>query len=348
MTSDVQPLPSANTTAISWLPAKSYKHFVGGALGGMCGAIVTSPFDVVKTRLQSDLFRAKHANYGVAGVAEGASGSAVLLPRRPVGLLYNFVETGHILRDIYQHESPMALFKGLGPTLVGVIPARSINFFAYGNGKQIIANKYNDGKENAYIHITAAAIAGILTGTATNPIWVVKTRMQLSASEQLKRQAPTYFQSNGKTPSFAGGSWITIKQIAREEGIRGFYKGLSASYLGVTEGTIQWTLYERLKIWSGNTEGRAGLADWAGMLASAGTAKCVASLITYPHEVVRTRLRQPKVNGIIKYTGLWQTFRLVLAEEGAHSLYGGLSAHLMRVVPNAAVMFAIYEGFLRL
>jgi solute carrier family 25 protein 33/36 len=53
------------------------------------------------------------------------------------------------------------------------------------------------------------------------------------------------------------------------------------------------------------------------------------------------------VNGKLKYTGLVQTLRLVLAEEGARSLYGGLSAHLMRVVPNAAVMFSIYEGVLR-
>ena len=49
----------------------------------------------------------------------------------------------------------------------------------------------------------------------------------------------------------------------------------------------------------------------------------------------------------MKYTGLLQTLRLVIREEGARSLYGGLSAHLMRVVPNAAVMFAIYEGVLR-
>lgn len=135
------------------------------------------------------------------------------------------------------------------------------------------------------MHLTAAAIAGILTGTATNPIWVVKTRLQLSVSEQLKQKVPAYFQSNGKTPNFAGGSWITIKKIAREEGVRGFYKGLSASYLGVTEGTIQWTLYERLKLMTASPEGRGGVGEWAGMLASAGTAKCVASLITYPHEV---------------------------------------------------------------
>ena len=76
-----------------------------------------------------------------------------------------------------------------------------------------------------------------------------------------------------------------VNKIAREEGFRGFYKGLSASYLGVTEGTIQWVLYERLKRLTAGTEGKGGLQEWAGMLGSAGTAKCVASLITYPHEV---------------------------------------------------------------
>ena len=58
-------------------------------------------------------------------------------------------------------------------------------------------------------------------------------------------------------------------------------------------------------------------------------------------------MRQPLVNGKMKYTGLWQTFRVVIAEEGVKSLYGGLSAHLIRVIPNAAVMYAIYEGILR-
>ncbi|KAE9407017.1 mitochondrial carrier protein RIM2 [Gymnopus androsaceus JB14] len=326
---------SSSSSSSRFLPAKSWQHFAAGGLGGMCGAIVTSPFDVVKTRLQSDLFRQKHSTINVVG---GSAGSVVVgAPRAPSNLLYNFVETGHILRDIYREESPRALFKGLGPTLVGVIPARSINFFTYGNGKQIIANTFNDGKENSYVHLCAAAIAGIATGSATNPIWVVKTRLQLEAST---RKSAT----NGQR--FAGSSWIMIKKIMREEGVRGFYKGLSASYLGVTEGTIQWVLYERLKKLSAGTEGRGGMQQWLGMLGSAGTAKCVASLITYPHEVIRTRLRQPSVNGVMKYTGLLQTLRLVIAEEGARSLYGGLSAHLMRVVPNAAVMYSIYEGVL--
>ena len=70
----------------------------------------------------------------------------------------------------------------------------------------------------------------------------------------------------------------------REEGVRGFYKGLSASYLGVTEGTIQWVLYEKLML-SMRTEGQGPMSQWMGMLGSAGTAKFIAALISYPHEV---------------------------------------------------------------
>jgi solute carrier family 25, member 33/36 len=88
-----------------------------------------------------------------------------------------------------------------------------------------------------------------------------------------------------KHRNWYGGSWDMVKKIMREEGVRGFYKGLSASYLGVTEGTIQWVLYERLKGLSKDTSGQGGVSEWLGLLGSAGTAKCVASLITYPHEV---------------------------------------------------------------
>lgn len=62
-------------------------------LGGMCGAILTSPFDVVKTRLQSNLFRHKHAAVG----AMCNSSTVVVGAPRTTGLLYNFVETRGII-----------------------------------------------------------------------------------------------------------------------------------------------------------------------------------------------------------------------------------------------------------
>lgn len=57
----------------------------------MCGAIVTSPFDVVKTRLQSDLFRVKHTSLGLEG-------AGVAVAHHRPNLLWHFVETGHIIR----------------------------------------------------------------------------------------------------------------------------------------------------------------------------------------------------------------------------------------------------------
>ncbi|KAL4400246.1 Pyrimidine nucleotide transporter, mitochondrial [Malassezia pachydermatis] len=351
-------------------------HFAAGGAGGMCGAIITSPLDVVKTRLQSDLYR------GRATLAAERPGFMGVLVRAAL----QFVDTSRLLVDIARREGTSALFKGLGPTLVGVIPARSINFYTYGNGKRIIAEHWHGGAESSMVHLSAAAIAGIITSTATNPIWVVKTRLQLEsqlreAQNQAARQAAvgqvrTSSPTQHATPSAAGRtpdvpqrclSTATLPRarffqaqpppqhpstnalrmtldIFRNEGIRGFYKGLSASYLGVSESTIQWVLYERLKHWQRRDE----QLTWFQTVSSAGTAKMVATIITYPHEVIRTRLRQQPENGIRKYTNLVQTFRLVLREEGAASFYGGLSAHLMRVIPNAVVTFSIYEFVLML
>ena len=61
-------------------------------------------------------------------------------------------------------------------------------------------------------------------------------------------------------------------------------------------------------------------------------------------QVLRTRMRQqPSPGEVAKYTSLRKTIVCVWRDEGAAALYGGLSAHLLRVVPNAAIMFSVYE-----
>jgi solute carrier family 25 protein 33/36 len=87
--------------------------------------------------------------------------------------------------------------------------------------------------------------------------------------------------------------------------------------------------------------------DWAGHLGAAATSKFVAACVAYPHEVIRTRLRQPAENGVRKYTGLAQSLSLIVKEEGFAALYGGMTAHLLRVVPNAAIMFFCYEAIVQ-
>jgi solute carrier family 25 protein 33/36 len=74
--------------------------------------------------------------------------------------------------------------------------------------------------------------------------------------------------------------------------------------------------------------------------------KLAASALTYPHEVLRTRMREQKGDGnaVLKYRGIVQSTRLILAEEGLRGLYGGMGVHLLRTVPNAAILLFVVES----
>lgn len=314
----------------------------------MTAATLTSPLDVLKTRLQSDFYQAQLRTLRAAHPLP-QSHTISSLSR---SAMVHFGETVQILRSIYTHEGWRALFKGLGPNLTGVVPARAINFYVYGNGKRILNDYfgYVPTESPVGVHLTAAAIAGIATGTATNPIWLVKTRLQLDKSNA----------SNipGRGRQYKN-SLDCIRQTVRHEGIKGLYRGLTASYLGVTESALQWVMYEQMKrALELRAERRAadphhipGWADftekWGGKLMAAGSAKLIAAAATYPHEVVRTRLRQAPTVSVgggkveMKYTGLMQCFRLIWKQEGMAGLYGGLTPHLLRVVPSAAIMFGM-------
>ena len=66
-------------------------------------------------------------------------------------------------------------------------------------------------------------------------------------------------------------------------------------------------------------------------------------------EVVRTRLRQRVARDQRKYHSFVQTLVTVWREEGLRrGLYGGMSAHLIRVVPNTAIVFLTYEAVVNL
>lgn len=310
-------------------------HFVAGGIGGMAGAMFTCPLDVVKTRLQSDIYKSQYQ-------------SSAKAYHSPVGKAFAHVkDTVGIISNVYRLEGVRALFKGLGPNLVGVIPARSINFFTYGLGKELISKHFNDGKESVGVQLAAAACAGIVTSTATNPIWLVKTRLQLDRA------------SSGGSRKYKN-SWDTVTKVIKQEGFFGLYRGLTASYLGVAESTIQWVLYEQMKSFIRNREQHRRdmgiphttsdkLMDWFATSGAAGLAKFMASLITYPHEVVRTRLRQaPMENGKPKYHGLVNCVKTVIKEEGFLSMYSGLTPHLLRTVPNSIIMFGTWELIIRL
>ncbi len=61
----------------------------------------------------------------------------------------------------------------------------------------------------------------------TNPIWLIKTRMQLQSKAAVAAGVPVY-----------KGLWDALLQIGRAEGVRGYYKGLGPSLVLV--GRASW------------------------------------------------------------------------------------------------------------
>lgn len=285
---------------------------LSGGVAGTVAACITNPLEVVKTQLQS------------SAVATGDLAAGRGHP-------------ANIARRIIDEDGLSGFFRGLPPTLVGIIPARSSYFYCYSRVKRALGPYLPEGSPpNALV---AGFVAGVCANTLTNPIWMVRTRMQLHVDASAGQRA------------YAGYVDV-ISSIFREEGIGGFYKGIFASYWGCAEGSIQFLMYEQLKrrllLRTNRLREARGLKPTkeltrAEYFLSAALSKMTASIATYPHEVARTRLREQARSGVFKYNGMWQTLGVVAREEGRQGLYSGLGMHLMKVVPNSALMFLTYE-----
>ena len=274
-------------------------------MAGTISSIITNPLEVIKTQLQSSV----QSSNGLLSVG----------------------------RRIMSQDGLSGFFRGLPPTLVGIIPSRSIYFYSYQQSKKCLGPVLPEGSPgNALI---SGLLAGLAGNTLTNPIWMVRTRMQLLVDSDVGQKLYT-------------GYGDAIRSIFREEGIGGFYKGIVASYWGCAEGAAQFILYEQMKtrLLKRENERRAGLGlgpteelSKVTYFCSAALAKGAAAIATYPHEVARTRLREQARGGVFKYTGMWQSIGLIAKEEGRRGLYSGMGVHLLKVVPNSAIMFLTYE-----
>jgi solute carrier family 25 folate transporter 32 len=84
-------------------------------------------------------------------------------------------------------------------------------------------------------HMGAAIVAGVSALFITNPIWVMKTRMCLQGTPSSSFQCSNMF--NG------------FYKLYKNEGVRGFYRGMLPGLFGVSHGAFQFASYEEFKRW---------------------------------------------------------------------------------------------------
>lgn len=345
----------------------TFIHLFAGGIAGTAGAVVTCPLEVVKTRLQSSSAsfisvpprivtdhaavgklssgpNEHHLRSNCAAASEHHHHSrqrvcaSTLLSRRRPSILaipqcglstsVQSVSIWQCLKHIVQTEGGRALFKGLGPNIVGVAPSRAIYFCAYSKAKNALNTVGIIPANSPLVHIMSASCAGFVSATLTNPIWFVKTRLQLDYNANAKQSVAE-----------------CVRRIYATQGLIGFYKGITASYVGISETVIHFVIYEALKkklneMRDAHPGDDKTSRDFLEFMAAGATSKTIASVVAYPHEVARTRLREEGN----KYRSFWQTIHTVWKEEGKAGLYRGLGTQLVRQIPNTAIMMATYEA----
>ncbi len=161
----------------------------------------------------------------------------------------------------------------------------------------------------------------------------------------------------GAYPSLAAGA----ARLLRTEGPRGFYRGLSLSLVGITGGAVHFAVYEPVKrlylVRAGAAAGRGSDASSsssdgrprvvamsnAATLAISSVAKIVAGAVTYPYQVVRSRVQNYEAEQRFGRGVLGVCARL-WTEEGIRGFYKGLVPGTIRVLPATWVTFLVYEN----
>ena len=148
--------------------------------------------------------------------------------------------------------------------------------------------------------------------------------------------------------------WSGIREIGRDEGPRGFFRGLAAGiaqivpYMG-----FFFALYEGFKpLCIGLRMPMEGLGS--GEAVAGVAASVVSKTLVFPLDTVRKRLQVqgPSRGGFVGRVAVYEggvvrTLGQIVRREGVRGLYRGLSVGLLKAAPASAVTIWTYERVMR-
>ncbi|KAH9577519.1 Mitochondrial substrate/solute carrier [Trypanosoma melophagium] len=328
--------------------------FFAGGFAGACSRTLTAPLDRIKVIVQEGhlvtgsekrvtTYRSSRLLYvfnliradggwrafwrgnGINSLKAGPEFAFVFTLRRYFLSLYeDGVEEEQRRMEQREQENASGIpINGDRPS-ISVLPA-PLN--AYGNLTDV---------PRIVVNFCIGAWAGFGAQFALYPLEVVKTRIAVS-----------------KMTEFRGGIREVIAETYRQGGIAEFYRGLTPNMVGVflyrgLEVGVYSTAQQQIMMYRMQ---RYGMSRHDAALSSAETAgvgmvaSILAQTVSYPLNVVRTRLQTQGINGrAVKYTGMVDCFVKMVRTKGPASLFSGITANYLKAVPASSCMFVVFEG----
>ncbi|XP_074353669.1 peroxisomal nicotinamide adenine dinucleotide carrier-like isoform X2 [Apium graveolens] len=229
--------------------------------------------------------------------------------------------------QVVKQEGWGRLYAGLKPSLVGTATSQGVYYYFY----QIFRDKaeatalerkrkgLGDGTVGIFSSLVVAALSGCINVLLNNPIWVVVTRMQTHKEKSQPQHTKSIASDEEVLPMVISprfGSSHAIQELYAEAGIWGFWK-----------------------------DGARGVTALEIFLLGA-LAKLGATVVTYPLNVVKSRLQTKQVTGGDKkyhYKGTLDAVMKMIQYEGFSGFYKGMGTKVVQSVLSAAVLFMIKE-----
>ncbi|KAK3032399.1 hypothetical protein RJ639_036416 [Escallonia herrerae] len=173
---------------------------VAGACAGVSSTLLTYPLELLKTRLTIQ-----------RGVYDGLCDAFV---------------------KILKEGGPGELYRGLTPSVIGVIPYAATNYFAYDTLRKAYRKFFKQEKIGNIETLLIGSAAGAISSSATFPLEVARKQMQVGAV-------------SGKVYNNV---IHALARIVEQEGIQGLYKGIGPSCVKLVPAAgISFMCYEACK-----------------------------------------------------------------------------------------------------
>ena len=249
-----------------------------------------------------------------------------------VSLLSKSVAEVPLMQRLRAVAAPIrSLYSGFGFAVFGSLPVYAVYFGAYEAFCARLPELF-PGHSSSLMQISSGFLAECCTVVIWSPWEVVRQRMQLASSNGFQQ---------------------TFRDVLSESGVRGLYGGIGA-YMALwgTWSPLMFVIYEQgieCAYWKQRRElaanGRANalITPSLGMSFLIGSfAGSVASVITSPLDVIKTRMQTQTPTSLTRYTSVLHGLREVTRHEGLWALYRGTAARALNSGLSSGLLMGMY------